>query len=200
MRCPVPRVVVECVTSGCSSVNSSLRRAIGNAPMTPTEASIAVVVVQPEQQRADRVRPALVHPVAGDDAVGGPLVLDLEHHPLVGLVGAVERLGDDPVQPGALELARTSRGAIAGSRVAGVTWIGGRGLARAPDLERRPPRRRTARPVQVVVAERQQVESDERGRGLLGQQPHPAAAGWMRCCSASKSSPCLGSQRRSRRR
>ena len=48
----------------------------------------AVVVVEPEHQRADRVRPALVHPVAGDDAVRGALVLDLEHDPLVRLVGA----------------------------------------------------------------------------------------------------------------
>ena len=70
----------------------------------PDRGERPVVGVQAEQQRPDRVRPALVQPVAGDDAVRGALVLDLEHHPLVRLVGAVERLGDHPVEPGAFEL------------------------------------------------------------------------------------------------
>ena len=59
--------------------------------MTPTRRELAVVAVEPEQQRADRVGSALVHPVARDDAVGGALVLELEHQALVGLVGDVER-------------------------------------------------------------------------------------------------------------
>ena len=42
--------------------------------------------------------------VAGDDAVGGPFVFDLEHHAFVGLVGTVEWFCDDPVQAGAFEL------------------------------------------------------------------------------------------------
>ena len=66
-------------TSGWSSSKSSLRRAIGKAPMTPDRRELPVVAVEAEQQRADRVGPALVHAVAGDDAVGGALVLDLEH-------------------------------------------------------------------------------------------------------------------------
>src|SRR5262249_39090024 len=44
---------------------------------------VAVLVVKPKQQRSDRLRAALVYPVPGDHAVRGPLVLDLEHRPLV---------------------------------------------------------------------------------------------------------------------
>ena len=65
------------------------------------------VGVEPEQQRADQrlvVGRGLVPPKAGEHAVGGALVLDLEHHPLVLLVDAVERLGDHAVEAGALEL------------------------------------------------------------------------------------------------
>ena len=64
----------------------------------------AVILVQPEQQRADRVGAGLVQPVAGDDAVGRALVLDLEHDALVRLVGDRQRLGDDAVEARALEL------------------------------------------------------------------------------------------------
>ena len=64
----------------------------------------ALVVVQPEQQRADvRARPVLVPAEAGDDAVRRALVLDLEHRALARLVRRVEALGDDAVEPGALE-------------------------------------------------------------------------------------------------
>ncbi len=77
----------------------------------------AVVLVEPEQQRADRVVARLVHAVAGDDAVGGPLVLDLEHDALVRLIGDRQRLGDHPVEPGALELVEPAlRGRQIGGR------------------------------------------------------------------------------------
>ena len=102
-------------TSGCSSANSSRRRCIGNAPMTPTgrepgrvvaplRARRGVVEVEAEQQRADRLAIGLVDAVAGEHAVGGADVLDLRHHALVGLVGEVGPLGDHAVQPGALEV------------------------------------------------------------------------------------------------
>ena len=48
-------------------------------------------------------RPALVPAEAGDDAVGGARVLDLDHRALAGLVRAVSRLRDDAVEAGAFE-------------------------------------------------------------------------------------------------
>src|ERR1700693_6300925 len=45
----------------------------------------------------------LVPAEPGDDAIGGALVLDLEHRPLPGLVRRIEPLRDDPVESGALE-------------------------------------------------------------------------------------------------
>ena len=72
--------------------------------MTPTLASSPPWLVQPEEQRADRVVARLVRPVARHDAVRRPLVLDLEHDPLVRFVAAIGRLGDQPVKPRPLEL------------------------------------------------------------------------------------------------
>jgi hypothetical protein len=45
-----------------------------------------------------------VYSIAGDDAVSGPLMLDLEHDPLVRLIGNRQGFGDHPVQTGSLEL------------------------------------------------------------------------------------------------
>jgi hypothetical protein len=132
------------------------------------------VVVEPEQERPDRVGTALVQPVAGDDAVGRSLVLDLEHHAFVGLVRPFERLGDDPVEPGALELVEPP------TRELGV----GRGRR---DVDRRPrvhERRLECGPSlgerplhEVIVAERQQVERDEVRRRGLREELHPAGGG-----------------------
>ena len=71
------------------------------------------VVIQPEQQRAD-VRPGavLVPAEAGNDAVGGALVLDLEHRPLPRLVPRLETLGDDAIEAGALEPIEPVRGLV----------------------------------------------------------------------------------------
>src|SRR5437667_261599 len=52
-----------------------------------------------------RLGPVLVPSEPGDDAVGRSLMLDLEHRPLARQVATVEPLGDDPVEPGALERA-----------------------------------------------------------------------------------------------
>ena len=75
----------------------------------------ALVVVEPEQQRADQRAGALLVPAeAGDHAVGGAHVLHLEHRALARLVGGVARLGDHAVEAGALEavepVARRPRG------------------------------------------------------------------------------------------
>jgi hypothetical protein len=76
---------------------------------------LTVVVVEPEQHRAHAVA-ALVHPVAGDHAVGRALVLDLELHALVGLVDPLGILGDHPVEAGALEADEPVTGQVAVGR------------------------------------------------------------------------------------
>ncbi len=98
-------------------------------------------------------------------------MLDLGHHPLVRLVGLVRLLGDQPVQPGPLELLEPGPGQL--------VVVGDRG-----EVDRRFRRgQRLLQPGsalgervlgQVLVAQRQQVERDEAGRGLDGQQVHPA--------------------------
>jgi hypothetical protein len=58
----------------------------------------AVVAVQPEEQRPNvRARAVLVPAEAGDDAIGGALMLDLQHRPLARLVGVRQLLRDDAV-------------------------------------------------------------------------------------------------------
>jgi len=140
----------------------------------PDARELARRPVEAEQQRADRVVAGLMRPVAGYDAVGGALVLDLEHDPLVGLIETGGRLGDQPVEPGALELREPLPGHC------GVRCRGrevdrrpdGRqgGFERGPALGERPPG-------VVIGTKGEQVERDEvRGR-LRGEQPHPARGG-----------------------
>jgi hypothetical protein len=139
--------------------------------MTPMLASCPVIAVQAEQERADRLLTGLVRPVPGHHAVGRPLVLDLEHDPPVRLVDARERLGDDPVQAGSLELLEPSlRQRVVGGRRGQVE---GRGHAGQRIFQRRPAL--LERPFGVVVvAEGEQVERDEVGRCLTGEHVHPA--------------------------
>ena len=131
---------------------------------------LAALVVEPEQQRSDvRPRAILVPPEAGHDAIRGPLVLDLEHRPLTGLIAGVDALGDDTVEAGALEPLEP---------VAGRPAIRGR----RREVDRRLyPRQRRLQPsatlalrdiAQVVIAERQQVPGDEARRRLGGQHVH----------------------------
>jgi hypothetical protein len=115
-----------------------------------------------------------VHPVAGDDAVGGAHVLDLEHHPLVRLVRQVERLGDDAVESGALELVEPPQGDVAVGR--GRRDVHGRTGVRQRLLERPAPvgeRLCQQRP----VAEREQVERHEMRRRLFREEPNAAVGG-----------------------
>jgi hypothetical protein len=129
------------------------------------------VAVQAEQERADRLLAGLVCPVAGHHAVGRPLVLDLEHDPPVRLVGAGQRLSDDPVQAGSLELLEPSlsQGVVGGRR----RHVEGRGHAGQRLFQRRPAL--LERPLGVVVvAEGEQVERDEVGRRLAREHVHPA--------------------------
>ena len=132
---------------------------------------LADVVVQPEQERSDeRPGPVLVPAEAGHDAVGRALVLDLEHRPLARLVRGVEPLGDDPVEPGALEPVEPvgRLGPVAGRR--GQV---DRRLGRPEDrLEPGAPLSLLDRP-EVLVPERQEVPRHEAGRRLGRQHPDP---------------------------
>jgi hypothetical protein len=79
----------------------------------PDAGQLAGVGVQPQQQRPNQVRAPLVQPVAAHHAVGGPLMLDLRPHPPIRLVDPVQRLGEHPVQPGALEPRQPPGGQVA---------------------------------------------------------------------------------------
>ena len=89
------------------------------------------LVVEAEQQRADPVVAGLVHAVAGDHAVGRTLVLDLGHHPLVGLVGAGRAPWRSARPARRPRTRRTTAGRSSRSSVAGVTYTGGLRVRRA---------------------------------------------------------------------
>jgi hypothetical protein len=96
---------------------------------TPTWWRVPALSYSPRS--SEPTPPAVLVPAeAGDDAVGGALVLDLEHQALVGDVGEVAALGDHPVEAGALE-AGEPVGRDLGSDVAGVRWTGASALASA---------------------------------------------------------------------
>ena len=140
----------------------------------PLRGRCGFVDVEAEQQGADRVVRGLVHAVAGDHAIGRAHVLDLAHHALVGLIGEVGALGDQAVEAGSLEaLEPVARDRlVAGER----GQMDGRRGVREGALERRAPVcERLVR--EIVVAEREQVEGDEAGGGLAGEQRHPAGGG-----------------------
>src|SRR3989442_5274511 len=61
------------------------------------------VVIEAEEKRADGVFPALVPAESGNHAVRGAGVLDLEHRPLAGLIGARRRLRNHAVESRAFE-------------------------------------------------------------------------------------------------
>src|SRR6516162_4681809 len=170
---PVPRVPLEGGDQGLH-LGEQLPAPGHGERAHHAHAGQLVIGVQAEQQRADRLVAGLVRPVAGHHAVGGPLVLDLEHDPLVRLVPAVQRLGDQPVQPGALELGEPLPGQrpVGGGRrdVQRRAHPGEGLLQHGPALGERP--------LHVVgVPERQQVEGHEAGGSPGGQQVHPARRG-----------------------
>ena len=147
-----------------------------------------VIVVQPEQQRSDQlVLSRLVPAEAGDDAVGGARVLDLDHRALAGLVGAVGRLHDHAVEPRAFEL----RQPLDGLRV----------IARHRcEVDRRRRRQRAAVParrgarVEECRADPCRRSRSHRTRRKTTASPARAwrratRPGWSRSCSASKSRP-----------
>jgi hypothetical protein len=115
-----------------------------------------------------------VDPVAGEHAVGGPHVLDLRHHALVGHVGLLARLGDDAVEPGALE----AHEPLARERL--VARDGG-------EVDRRP-RVRPRHPPSADAARRTAAPSGPRRPARAGRTPRSARAsrrpagrrGWRR--------------------
>ena len=130
----------------------------------------AAVVVEAEQQRADLVVAALVPAEAGDDAVGGARVLDLDHRALARLVGGVDRLGDHAVEAGALEALEPlgRQRAIVGHR----REVDRRGGGAEQPLE--PGAAFVLRQLADVAAvDREQIEGDERRRRLRGQLRDP---------------------------
>src|SRR5882757_5238825 len=78
LLCPGPRVVVEGGDQRLQLDEELLAPGQRERADDPDAGQVAGVVVEPEEQRSDHVRAALVQPVSGQHAVGGPLVLDLE--------------------------------------------------------------------------------------------------------------------------
>ena len=64
---------------------------------------VSAIIIEPEQQRADRVTPALVPTKSGYDAIRGARVLHFDHGALPGEIRAGGGLGDDAIEPGAFE-------------------------------------------------------------------------------------------------
>ena len=148
---------------------------------------VALVVEQPEQQRPDvRAGPVLVPPEPGHDAVGGALVLDLEHRPLARQVGAVEPLGDDAVEARRPRSGRTSRRPAPRSRVAGVRWTGGVAPPRTASSRARRSPWGTSRRSSSPSASRSQATNDA-GDSAASIRTRDSA-GWIRSSSASNSS------------
>ena len=108
LRPIAPRVSVERILAiGREKLHQLEPLLVGKARADADVAEIPVVVVEAEQQGADRVlSPLLVPPETGDDAVGFALVFDLQHHSLVRLVGAVLGFRDDAVESRAFEAAK----------------------------------------------------------------------------------------------
>ncbi len=124
----------------------------------------ARIVVQAEEQRTDRIASALVPAKAGDDAVGGARELHLDHRALPRLISEAGGLGDDAVEPGALEVLEPVLRLRAVTRHG--SQVNGRRCARQQLFQRRAPR--ALRLVhQAAAGDGQRVEGDEGRWGFL---------------------------------
>ena len=112
LRPRFPRMIGERVLAiGREKLHELAALLCGEARADADVLQRAGIVEETEQQRADCGALAFLVPAeAGDDAVAIALVLHLEHHALVRLVGAGTRLGHDAVETGALEAAEPIRG------------------------------------------------------------------------------------------
>ena len=149
----------------------------------------ALVVVEAEQQRADHLL-LLGVAEAADDAVGGALLLDLDHRPLAGAVGLVEPLGDRR-RRARRRCARSQPSATSRSEVIGESC-----RPRHRVLARRMPPALARRFAsgwldQRLAVELEQVEHHQLGRAFRrracarGFRPDAAAAAARRTTSAS---------------
>src|SRR5438874_10139625 len=76
----------------------------------PDMLQCAGVVEKAKQERADHCTLAFLVPAkAGNDTVALALVLDLEHHALIGFVASQNRLSDETVETSALEATKPVR-------------------------------------------------------------------------------------------
>src|SRR5579864_298856 len=116
-------------------------------------------VEEAEQERADESAIAFLVPAkAGHHAVTVTLVLDLEHHALVGLVGSGYRLGDDAVEAGAFKTLEPVGGNVAVD--GGRSEMNGRRRGADQRFQLVPPGPEGIA-AEVAVAEAQQVEEDQ---------------------------------------
>src|SRR5262249_18568809 len=106
-----PRVVVEGIHAQRGKLVDQLPPLChGERPGDGAGAESAALR-QAEPEGADD-RAGLVPAETDDGTVGGAFVLDFEHEPLVRLVGQAALLGDDPVEPGALENRKPAAGEL----------------------------------------------------------------------------------------
>src|SRR5436190_1145384 len=166
-----PRMPLECVLPvRLELLGQLLAQGRREAARHPDVVERPLVVVEAEEERPDAVT-VLVRSEPGDDTVGRPLVLDLEPGALVLAVLPRARLGDHPVEAGALELLEP---------VGGDRRVGGRGgevdgrlgSPQHPLQALAPLGQRVL--TEVVVALGEEVERDEARRGLGCQLRHPA--------------------------
>ena len=103
-----PRVIFERILSiRLEKLHELATFHVGEARADTDMFEISIIVIQAEQKRADGVFiSALVPAKSGDDAVAVPLMLDLEHHSLVRLIGSSLGFRDYTVESGALESAK----------------------------------------------------------------------------------------------
>ena len=165
-----------------SGTRPSRRSGAARRRTAPTAVRLAVGV-EPEQQRADRLRLGLVQAEAADDAVRRALVLDLEHRARVRLIRVLGVLGDDAVQAGALEVLEPAGGErlVARERrdVERRRGAGQRGLQRGAALPERPR-------LQVLGPASRSKAMKLAGVSAASRSTR-LAAGCTRCWSAKKS-------------
>src|SRR5215468_756645 len=110
----------------------------------------------------------------GDHAIAVALVLDLQHHALVGLVGACEWLGHDTVETCAFKSAKPIRRGFHVARGWGQMqrWSGRgeKGFQFATSAFKR----YTA---QIAIVPAQQIEEDDGGGNLLREKLHARSRG-----------------------
>ena len=147
------------------------------------------VGVEAEEHRAEQGplgRGGLVQPVARQHHVGGADVLGLQHRPCVLLVRRPHRLGDDAVEPGALELLEPLCASCGVRRRAGQVRQGPSARSRARSRAGRGAPRRVGRP-----ATRRRWPAGRRRRSVAGvfsaSMVIRDSAGWIRSWRVSNS-------------